>query len=125
MSAITADQSLPLAPEAAEQLSIGRSLALHLLPGVLILALFVLTAPAALRAGIPPLVPVFASATFGLAFQVWHLFHEGKKRNGKWSLAGIVLYRQPMPVRHYLIFVPLSLALMILLGCHCGSNRVE
>ena len=51
MSAITADQSLPLAPEAAEQLSIGRSLALHLLPGVLILALFVLTAPAALRAG--------------------------------------------------------------------------
>lgn len=116
MSAITASRSLSLDPELAEQHPLGQSLALHLLPGVFILAMFVLTAPLAIRAGIPPLVPVLGSALVGIAFQVWHLFHEGRKHNGKWSLEGIVLYRQPMPTWQYLALVPLFLALIVLLS---------
>jgi len=102
------DQAVTYVPEAGEQHSIVRSLALHLLPGVFILALFVASVPLVSRAGFPP---VFAMTTvgitFGLGFQLWHLYREGKKRNGKWSLDGIVLYRSPMPLWQYLVLVPL------------------
>jgi membrane protease YdiL (CAAX protease family) len=90
-----------------EQHSIGRSLALHILPGIFILALFVASVPLATRAGLPPLFAMVTFGTaFGLGFQVWHLYSEGKKRNGKASLEGIVLYRKPMPLWQYFALVP-------------------
>jgi membrane protease YdiL (CAAX protease family) len=94
--------------ETNEQHSIGKSIALHLLPGVFILALFLAAVPLVMRAGYPSLFAMLVGGvTFGLVFQVWHLYHEGKKRNGKWSLEGIVLYREPMPIWQYFAFVPL------------------
>jgi uncharacterized protein len=99
-----------------EQHSIGRSLALHILPGVFILALFVAGVPLAARAGLPSM---FAMVTFGipvgLGFQIWHLFSEGKKRNGRASLEGIVLYRKPMPLWQYFALVPLFFILSFLI----------
>jgi len=92
----------------AEQHSIGKSLALHLLPGVFILVLFVATAPLLMRAGFPPLFSITTiGLTAGLSFQLWHLYGEGKKRNGVWSLEGIVLNREPLPIGQYFLFVPL------------------
>jgi membrane protease YdiL (CAAX protease family) len=69
--------------------------------------LFIASVPLVSQVGFPP---VFAMTTvgitFGLGFQLWHLYHEGKKRNGKWSLEGIVLYRNPMPLWQYFALVP-------------------
>ena len=100
----------------SEQHSIGRSLALHILPGVFILVLFVASVPLVARLGLPPL---FAMVTFGMAFglgfQVWHLFAEGRKRNSRGSLEGIVLYRRPMPVWQYFALVPLFVILGFLI----------
>jgi membrane protease YdiL (CAAX protease family) len=100
-----------------EQHSIGKSLALHLLPGALIVTLFVAAAPFFMSAGFPPM---FAMATFGmtigLGFQIWHLYNEGRKRNGKWSLEGIVEYREPMPVAQYFAYVPLFVILAFILN---------
>ena len=116
MSAISASQPLSVVSDADEQHSLGRSLALHILPGIFILVLFVITAPLAMRAGLPPLVPILGSATLGLAFQVWHLLHEGKKKNGKWTLKGVVQFNEPIPLRSYLWLVPLFLVLTFILG---------
>lgn len=116
MSAITAGHTLPAVHETDEQHSLHRSLALHILPGVFILVLFVAAAPLAVQAGLPPLVPVLGSAALGLAFQLWHLLNEGKKRNGKWSLEGIVRYNEPIPLRSCLWLVPLFLVPTFLLG---------
>ena len=94
--------------EEIEQHSVSKSLALHLLPGVFILTLFLASAPLVMGAGCPSLFAmVTIGVTFGLGFQVWHLFYEGKKLNGKWSLDGIVLYRKPMPIWQYFALVPL------------------
>jgi uncharacterized protein len=112
MSVSETSQVVASVPTTSEQHSIGRSLALHILPGVFILALFVASVPLVARAGLPPLFAMVTfGTTFGLGFQVWHLYREGKKRNGRASLAGIVLYRKPMPVRLYFVLVP---ALVIL-----------
>ena len=108
MTTITATQSVSPEVESSEQHSIGESFALHLLPGVFILVLFLASATMVMRAGFPALFAMVAfGVTFGLGFQVWHLYFEGKKLNGKWSLDGIVLYRTPMPIWQYVVLVPL------------------
>jgi membrane protease YdiL (CAAX protease family) len=106
------DQLISNPSESSEQHSIGKSLALHLLPGVFILALFVASAPLVMRAGFPPMFAITTiGITFGLGFQVWHLYSAGKKRNSKWSLEGVVLYRNPIPLWQYFVLVPAFVAL--------------
>lgn len=93
--------------EASEQHSFTRSLALHILPGVFIVTLFVASVPLVMRAGYPPMFAGSIGSFCGLAFQIWHLYHEGKKSNGKWSLKGIVLNQEPMPLWQYFVLVPM------------------
>ncbi len=108
MSAVSLTHVSFAPTEATEQYSVGTSVALHVLPGLLIGAAFVISAPLAMRMGLPPLFAmVTAGILVGLGFQVWHLLIEGRKRNGTWSLQGIVLYRQPMPFWQYFVWVPL------------------
>jgi len=116
VSAPDSTQTVSSVPITNEQHSLGRSLLLHILPGVFILALFVAGVPLVARLGLPPLFAMLTFGTaFGLAFQVWHLYTEGKKRNGRASLAGIVLYRQPMPLWQYFALVPLFVVLGFLI----------
>lgn len=91
-----------------EQHSIGHSALLHLLPGAFIVVLFVTTTPLAMQAGFPPMLAMaVAGIGGGLAFQMGHLFWQGKQRTQKWSLQGIVLFREPLPIWQYVMLVPL------------------
>lgn len=90
-----------------EQQSLLRSLVLHLLPGVLILAFFLLAAPSLMKAGYPSFFALTLAVAFILIpFELGLLLYEGKRLNGRLSLKGIVLYRDPLPVRQYLLLVP-------------------
>src|SRR5512142_91525 len=107
MSTATLTYPVPVPEEATEQHSIITSMALHLLPGLLIGALFAASAPLAMRMGFPPLFAmVTAGVLAGLGFQLWHLLKQGIKRNGAWSLRGVVHYREPMPIWQYCVWVP-------------------
>src|SRR5512146_2426142 len=115
MSATAIRTNISTVLETSEQHSIGKSLILHMAPGVFILTLFVASAPLIMRAGFPPLLAILIGASFGMAFQLWHLYHEGRKRNGKWSLEGIVPYRKPIPLWQYFVLVPLLFVLAFLI----------
>jgi membrane protease YdiL (CAAX protease family) len=116
MSVVTIHPIGSVILDTVEQHSIGKSLVLHILPGGLILALFVLSAPLVMRAGFPPLFAIAViGASFGMAFQLWHLYQEGRKRNGRWSLEGIVLNRKAMPLWQYFVLVPLFIVLAFLI----------
>jgi len=85
-----------------EQHSLARSIILHLLPGVLILVFFLITAPLVERMRAPSMLAFLLAITFVLIpFQLGYLLYEGRKRNGNLSLQGIVLYREPMRVWQY------------------------
>ena len=116
MSAIATSPTVSAVSETSEQHSIGKSLPLHILPGVFIVAVFVAIAPPLMRAGFPPMLAITIGAIFGLTYQVWHLYSLGKKRNGKWSLEGIVLYREPMPVWQYFALIPLFVILAFIIN---------
>src|SRR5262249_4235395 len=92
----------------------GRTLTLHLLPGTLITAFYFLAWPLVLRAGYPAIMALFLAIIFILIpFELGYLLYEGKRTTGHFSLQNVVLFRDPMPFWHYLLFVPLLLAWML------------
>jgi uncharacterized protein len=91
-----------------------RTLTLHLLPGVLITAFYFLAGPVVMRAGYPSIMALFVAIVFILIpFELGYLLYEGRRTTGHFTLQNVVLYREPMPFRYYLLFVPLLLAWML------------
>ena len=96
----------PADPHPPEQHSIGRSVVLHLLPGALITLFFALTAPVARGLGFPSLLAILVAIPFVLIpFELGYLLREGRRRNGRLSLEGVVLYRQPIPPWQFAVLV--------------------
>ena len=63
-------------------------------PGLAILGLYLVLAPWALERGYPALWALLWAASAGIAMQAVHLAWAGRRRNGRWSLEGIVTYRE-------------------------------
>src|SRR4030095_5600741 len=83
------------APDELEQHSLPATVAYHLLPGLLILAVTVAAVPVVRAAGLPPIAAlVLAFLVALLPVQLGHLLIQGWRRNGRLSLAGVVLYRE-------------------------------
>lgn len=84
------------------------SIALHLLPGVLTGIGFFLLGPAIQRSGYPPFVAQCIADVLLLApFILGVLSYLGYKKNGRLSLDGIVLNRERLSWRTYLLYVPI------------------
>jgi uncharacterized protein len=81
---------------ADEQHSLARTVVLHLLPGVLMVAFYVLAAPLVRGLGFPSLMTIYLAILFVLIpFELGYLFYRVRK-NGL-SLSSVVLYREPVP----------------------------
>jgi len=86
------------------QQPILQSITLHLLPGVLTTLVYIIVTPFLNSLGYPSNFSFLISSLFVLVpFELGFLFYQGKKRNGTLSLNGVVLYREPMPVRQYVL----------------------
>ena len=86
------------------QQPILQSIALHLLPGVLTTLVYIIVAPFLNSLGYPSNFAFLLAGLFVLVpFELGFLFYQGKKRNGTLSLNGIVLYREPMSLKQYVL----------------------
>jgi hypothetical protein len=86
--------------------TLGLSIALHLVPGILIGAFYTVLTPFITDLGFPSIVSlILAGFVVLVPFELGILLYEGK-RTGAEALKGVVLYRQPLPLRQYLIWVP-------------------
>lgn len=77
-----------------------RIILLHLLPGTLTVLLMLIAAPLLERMGFFPSLPIlFVMIAPLLALgMLGFLYYEGKQLNGRFSLQGVVLYRdRPLP----------------------------
>jgi membrane protease YdiL (CAAX protease family) len=109
--------------ENLEQHSLGKSIVLHLLPGLLLVLFYALTAPLALKLGLPAFFALMVGTGLILIpFELGFLFLQAKKRNGTLSLRGIVAYRQPIPVWQYAVLAFLSFAWLILIFSILGQS---
>lgn len=98
-----------------EQHSIKKSVILHLLPGLLILLFYIIVAPLLKKLGLPSMFTIFLAVLFILIpFELAYLFYQGKKENNRFSLKGIVLYRENIPIWQYFVFIPVLIGWSII-----------
>jgi CAAX protease family protein len=58
-------------------------------------------------AGYPPHLALVLAVPLALApLTLWLLLYLGHRRNGRFSLDGVVLYRERIPLRRYFFWVP-------------------
>jgi membrane protease YdiL (CAAX protease family) len=96
-----------------EQHSLGKSVLLHLLPGLLIGLCYFALLPLFHQWGYPSMMALITALLLILVpFELGYLLYQGKQKNGRFSLEGIVLYRTPIPVRQYFIWVPVVFLIM-------------
>ncbi len=95
-----------------EHHSIGKSLILHLLPGLSGGILYYATAQPIRNFGYPTIgALILAGILVLIPFEFGFLLYQAKKNNGKISLDEIVLYRQRIQIRQYFIWVPVIFVL--------------
>ncbi|WP_420644529.1 CPBP family intramembrane glutamic endopeptidase [Candidatus Leptofilum sp.] len=104
-----------------EQLDLGKAIALHLLPGAAIMLTYIILAWVLRPFSLPSLLPfLFAIPITLIPVELGYLLYQGKQRNGRYSLEGIVLYRQPLTIKKFTGYTLLTLigmlALFLLLG---------
>jgi membrane protease YdiL (CAAX protease family) len=100
-----------------QQHTLLKSLGLHVLPGALTTAAFLALKPLINTGGYPPLLAfLLAVALVDLPLLLGVMLVAGKKRNGRYSLEGVVLYRDKVSWKTLvLIFVGAFVAVYILM----------
>lgn len=108
--------------ESIPQHSIRYTVVLHLFPGILILiGIFTFSQPIfakilGIEQELSPVVGYLMAFLFVLIpIEFGWLLYEGKKRNGQWSLEGIINYTEKSPIWQYLVIIPILIVYGILL----------
>ncbi|MBE0688293.1 MAG: CPBP family intramembrane metalloprotease [Anaerolineaceae bacterium] len=108
MTKNTSDRIFPSSPVgfSIRQHTIPQSILLHLLPGALITAFFFLAAPVLIESGFPPILSLYLAILLVLIpFELGFLFYQGKKLDGRYSLNGIVLFRERIPIGKMILMI--------------------
>ncbi len=85
-------RSAPTATD-VEQHPLPVSVALHLLPGVLIATVFYTLAPAVMRAGYPAIAAAVVAGLVLVTAELGWLLHEAHRRTGSWAIAAVMPLR--------------------------------
>lgn len=76
---------------------LGRSVVLHLLPGVVIAVFYVLFTPLAITWGFPPLFSLLVAVPLVLVpLELGYLLYQARRSTGTFALAGVVGYREKL-----------------------------
>jgi hypothetical protein len=91
-----------------EKHSTTQSVILHLLPGILVGAFYFLALQPVARMGYPSLFAFYLAVAFVLVpVELGFLLYQGKKKTGRFTLEGIISYRNPIPWWQYFVWVPI------------------
>jgi membrane protease YdiL (CAAX protease family) len=106
-------EDITMKTDDVEQHTIGQSIVLHLLPGILVGAFYFAIAQPIRNLGYPTIAAlILAAIVILIPFELGFLLYQGKKKNGALSLEGVVLYRQRIPLWQYLVWVPVTFVLL-------------
>lgn len=101
---------------------LGTTIAYHLLPGVVIVAAYFLVTPFLRRLGLPSAMSLWLICLLALVpLELGILYWQGKKRNSKFSLEGIVLNREKTPAWQFALWTFVALAAAVLCFAMFGA----
>ena len=88
-----------------EKHSTTQSVVLHLLPGILVGCFFLLARQPVANMGYPSVIAlILAYALILIPVELGYLFYQGKKKTGRFTLQGIISYRNSIPWWQYLVW---------------------
>ena len=115
--------------QSIRQHTVGKSFLLHITPGILVTVAFLLLKPILEPTGSPPLLAfLLAVLLIDIPFMLGSMLNEGKKLNGRYSLSGVVLYREKVSWKTFtLVFVAafVVMYLLIMLATPLSSMLAE
>jgi uncharacterized protein len=86
--------------------STTRSVILHLLPGILVGCFYLLARQPVVNRGYPSIIALILAYAFILIpVELGYLLYQGKKMTGRFTLQGIINYRNSIPWWQYLVWV--------------------
>ncbi len=89
-----------------EKHSTTQSVILHLLPGILVGCFYFLARQPVANMGYPSILALLLAFAFILIpVELGYLLYQGKKKTGRFTLQGIISYRNPIPWWQYLVWV--------------------
>ena len=89
-----------------EKHSIAQSVILHLSPGILVGTFYFLALQPVARMGYPSIFALYLALAFVLVpVELGFLLFQGKKKTGRFTLQGIISYRNPIPWWQYFVWV--------------------
>ena len=92
--------------EQIEKHSTTQSVILHLLPGILVGCFYLLARQPVVNMGYPSIIALILAYAFVLIpVELGYLLYQGKKKTGRFTLQGIISYRNLIPWWQYLVWV--------------------
>jgi membrane protease YdiL (CAAX protease family) len=89
-----------------EKHSMTQSIILHLLPGILVGCFYLLIRQPVVNMGYPSIIALILAFAFILIpVELGTLLYQGKKKTGRFTLRGIISYRNSIPWWQYLVWV--------------------
>jgi len=89
-----------------EEHSTTRSVILHLRPGILVGCFYLLARQPVVNRGYPSIIALILAYAFILIpVELGYLLYQGKKMMGRFTLQGIIKYRNSIPWWQYLVWV--------------------
>jgi uncharacterized protein len=89
-----------------EKHSTTQSVILHLLPGILVGCFYLLARQPVANMGYPSIIALILAYAFILIpVELGYLLYQGKKKTGRFTLQGIISYRNSIPWWQYLVWV--------------------
>ncbi|MDX1416759.1 MAG: CPBP family intramembrane glutamic endopeptidase [Candidatus Promineifilaceae bacterium] len=105
-----------------EQLPFSKLLFLHLFPGAAIAFVFIILAYSMQSSEMPAVFWFFVAIPMGMIpTELGYLLYKGRKRNGHFSLHGILAYQNPLSWKQYLWTVPVTFLSMLILLTLAGT----
>ena len=91
--------------ESPEQYSLGQSILLHLRPGALATAVYILTVPLFIERGYPSITALYLPMILAVMIvELGYLYYQAQKKNGAGFLKDVVNFREPVPWWMYIAF---------------------
>ena len=109
-----------------EQHSLLKSIVLHFMPAIIWLIFYIPLARIAVQNNVPTMFVMYLLVAFVLVpVELGYLYFRGKRRSGRFTLKGIVLFRERMPWWQYGVFGLIIVAWIILTFFGIGEQSAK
>ncbi len=96
-----------------EKHSTTQSVVLHLLPGILVGCFYLLARQPVANMGYPSIIALILAYAFVLIpVEIGYLLYQGKKKTDRFTLQGIISYRNPIPGWQYFVWTIIIVVVM-------------